>query len=38
MSNKPIVMQKIRQIIHLYCQDTGVKTIHGMIGTFRNTA
>lgn len=37
MSNKPIVMQKLRQIIRLYCQGTGIKTIHGMIGTSRNT-
>ena len=37
MSNKPIQMQKLRQIIRLYCQGTGIKTIHNMIGTSRNT-
>lgn len=30
-------MQKLRQIIRLYCQGTGIKTIHSMIGTSRNT-
>lgn len=37
MSNKPILMHKLRQIIRLYCQGTGIKTIHGMIGISRNT-
>ncbi len=37
MSNKPIKMNKLRQIIRLYCQGTGIKTIHGMVGTSRNT-
>lgn len=37
MSNKPIQMQKLRQIIRLYCQGTGLKTIHSMVGTSRNT-
>ena len=37
MSNKPIKMNKLRQIIRLYCQGTGVKTIHGMVGISRNT-
>ena len=30
-------MYKLRQIIRLYCQGTGIKTIHGMIGISRNT-
>lgn len=30
-------MNKLRQIIRLYCQGTGTKTIHGMIGTSRTT-
>ncbi|MFP9115915.1 IS21 family transposase [Flavobacterium sp. RHBU_3] len=30
-------MNKLRQIIRLYCQGTGIKTIHGMVGTSRNT-
>lgn len=30
-------MHKLRQIIRLYCQGTGIKTIHGMIGISRNT-
>jgi len=37
MSNKPIKMNKLRQIIRLYCQGTGIKTIQGMIGISRNT-
>lgn len=37
MSNKPIRMNKLRQIIRLYCQGTGTKRIHGMLGTSRNT-
>jgi hypothetical protein len=37
MSNKPIKMNKLRQIIRLYCQGTGIKTIHGMVGTSRST-
>jgi len=36
MSNKPILLHKLRQIIRLYCQGTGIKTIHGMIGISRN--
>jgi transposase len=30
-------MNKLRQIIRLYCQGTGTKRIHGMLGTSRNT-
>lgn len=30
-------MHKLRQIIRLYYQGTGIKTIHGMIGVSRNT-
>jgi len=37
MSNTPIKMNKLRQIIRLYCQGIGIKTIHGMIDTSRNT-
>jgi transposase len=37
MSNKPIKMNRLRQIIRLYCQGTGIKTIHGMVGISRNT-
>lgn len=37
MSNKPIKMNKLRQIIRLYCLGTGTKTIHGMLGTSRTT-
>lgn len=37
MSNKPIKMNRLRQIIRLYCQGTGIKTIHGMVGVSRNT-
>ena len=37
MSNTPIKMNKLRQIIRLYCQGTGTKTINGMVGTSRTT-
>ena len=37
MSNKPIEMQKLRQIIRLYGQGKGIKTIQGMLGVSRNT-
>ncbi len=37
MSNKPIEMHKLRQIIRLYRQGTGIKTTHVMIGVSRNT-
>jgi|GEM_PF-2618167 len=37
MSNTPIKMNKLRQIIRLYCQETSTKTIHGMLGTSRTT-
>jgi len=37
MSNTPIKMNKLRQIIRLYCQGTGTKTIHGMLGISRTT-
>lgn len=37
MSNKPIRMNKLRQIIRLTCQGKGIKTIHSMVGTSRNT-
>lgn len=31
MPNKPIRMNKLRQIIRLYCQGTGTKRINGML-------
>lgn len=37
MSNTPIKMNKLQQIIRLYCQGTGTKTIHGMLGTSPTT-
>ncbi|MFD2287578.1 hypothetical protein ACFSOV_15820 [Pedobacter petrophilus] len=37
MSNKPIKMNKLRQIIRLYSQGTGTKRIHAMVSTSRNT-
>ena len=37
MSNNQITMQKLRQIIRLYCQGTGLKTISWMLNTSRNT-
>lgn len=37
MSNKPIKMNKLRQIIRLYNQGTGTKRIHAMVSTSRNT-
>jgi hypothetical protein len=37
MSNTPIKMNKLRQIIRLYCQGTGTKTINGIVGTSRTT-
>lgn len=37
MPNKPIRMNKLRQIIRLYCEGTGTKRIHAMTGTSRNT-
>lgn len=37
MSNTPIHMQKLRQIIRLYSLGNGIKTIHGMVGISRNT-
>jgi hypothetical protein len=33
MSNKPIKMNRLRQIIRLYCQGTGIKTITGWWGS-----
>lgn len=36
MSNKPIKMNRLRQIIRLHCQGTGIKTIYGMVGISRN--
>lgn len=37
MSNKPIKMNKLRQIIRLYSQGAGTKRIHAMVSTSRNT-
>ena len=37
MPNTPIRMNKLRQIIRLYCQGTGTKRIHGMLAVSRNT-
>ena len=37
MSNKPITMQKLRQVIRLHCQCKGSKTINSMLGVSRNT-
>ncbi len=37
MSNEPIKMNRLLQMIRLCCQGTGGKTIHGMVGIFRNT-
>ncbi|WP_316823055.1 helix-turn-helix domain-containing protein [Pedobacter gandavensis] len=37
MSNKPIKINKLRQIIRLYCQGIGTKAINGMVGTSRTT-
>lgn len=37
MSNIPIHMQKLRQIIRLYSLGNGIKTINGMVGISRNT-
>lgn len=37
MSNTPIHMQKLRQIIRLYSLGNGIKTINGMVGISRNT-
>ena len=37
MSNKPITMQKLRQVIRLHCQGKGSKTINSMLGVSRNT-
>ena len=37
MSNKPIKMNKLRQIIRLYSQGIGTKRIHAMVSTSRNT-
>ena len=37
MSNKPIKMNKLRQIIRLYSQGIGTKRIHEMVSTSRNT-
>lgn len=37
MSNIPIHMQKLRQIIRLYSLGNGIKTINGMAGISRNT-
>ncbi|HFI4797882.1 IS21 family transposase [Elizabethkingia anophelis] len=30
-------MNRLRQIIRLYCQGTGIRTIHSLVGTSRNT-
>lgn len=37
MSNKPITMQKLRQVIRLYGQGKGTKSINSMLGISRNT-
>ena len=37
MSNKPITMQKLRQVIRLYGQGKGTKSINSMLGVSRNT-
>jgi transposase len=37
MSNKPISMQKLRQVIRLYGQGKGTKAINSMLGVSRNT-
>jgi transposase len=37
MANKTISMSKLKQIIKLYCQGTGKKTIGKTLGTSRNT-
>ena len=37
MSNNPISMQKLRQVIRLYGQGKGTKSINSMLGVSRNT-
>ena len=37
MSNNPISMQKLRQVIRLYGQGKGTKSINSMLGISRNT-
>lgn len=37
MSNNPISMQKLRQVIRLYGQGKGTKAIHSMLGVSHNT-
>ena len=37
MSNNPISMQKLRQVIRLYGQGRGTKSINSMLGISRNT-
>ena len=37
MSNKPISMQKIKQVIRLYGQGKGTRAINSMLGVSRNT-
>jgi transposase len=37
MLNKPITMQKLRQVIRLYGQGKGTKSINSMLGVSRNT-
>ena len=37
MSNKPIIMSKIRQIIRCHCQGIGSKRASSMTGVSRNT-
>jgi transposase len=37
MLNKPISMQKLRQVIRLYGQGKGTKSINSMLGVSRNT-
>jgi transposase len=37
MSNKPITMQKLKQVIRLYGQGKGTKSINSIVGISRNT-
>lgn len=37
MSDNPLSMQKLRQVIRLYGQGKGTKSINSMLGISRNT-
>jgi len=37
MANKPIRIITLRQIIRLYCQGEGIRTISNLTGASRNT-